>query len=713
MSTLFTAAVYRGRVRSGCLTCRARKVKCDEAKPVCAKCARLDRQCIYKSRKGQTRAGPAGQARQSSLTLSTAGTEEEEEDEGGTTQVPLAPNHESLWVPTTAIAATFPSPVASSASTTSGGEGSISTGGTTCDPIATLASPSTAHVTAQLEKALWRSHHSHHDGRHRFEPPGSDSPHGGGGETESPSALISRDIELTTTMDLIAARGVADNPAFPGLSIRPPSTDFFLREVDCPGITPFDPVNWAVAKRHAVGLAENGSQVVAEAIAAVCAVYRAQLYGVAVPGAKMLYESARQMLRHMSLPLTIHSGDAPLSGAHCCDEVLLVSFLLCLAELVHNEGPYKTEDGPVLKGCDVVASRLEDWLAGFRRRVTTGSMLSPLSTRLVAWLRIIHRITLRGGGSGLISDRVYTTLCRLHGEDHPTSPLHDINMNDDDSLVITSHQPILSSQHHCYSSHAYLPNLEADSGISSEDMLYQALAGPLFEFYYRLQLLSGHVARLTHYHRSRLTAGDQDAVVSRIATIRAALHSLRETRGISNSSSGSSSRSSDDSTMTCGGLDAAALRSQLAPDVAGRLVLLMRLCEAAYHAEIVELDRVLGDPVQRYSRESRASVRAIMHLIDQDREGSAKTTAAVAAVAARLSAGFLRPLFLCAIETIDDAEQTAWAVQGMAEMGDPVYRSGFFAAFGEALAEAQRRKERRVTSRYFCLSFFGVSPPFM
>ncbi|KAL4795928.1 hypothetical protein BDV19DRAFT_361741 [Aspergillus venezuelensis] len=37
------------RRRTGCLTCRARKVRCDEAKPNCANCTRLRLQCQYKS----------------------------------------------------------------------------------------------------------------------------------------------------------------------------------------------------------------------------------------------------------------------------------------------------------------------------------------------------------------------------------------------------------------------------------------------------------------------------------------------------------------------------------------------------------------------------------------------------------------------------------------------------------------------------------------
>ncbi|RAL14595.1 Zn(II)2Cys6 transcription factor [Aspergillus homomorphus CBS 101889] len=37
------------RRRTGCLTCRARKVRCDEVKPTCANCTRLRLQCAYKT----------------------------------------------------------------------------------------------------------------------------------------------------------------------------------------------------------------------------------------------------------------------------------------------------------------------------------------------------------------------------------------------------------------------------------------------------------------------------------------------------------------------------------------------------------------------------------------------------------------------------------------------------------------------------------------
>lgn len=39
--------VRKGRVRTGCLTCRARKVKCGEERPACFNCTRLNRACFY------------------------------------------------------------------------------------------------------------------------------------------------------------------------------------------------------------------------------------------------------------------------------------------------------------------------------------------------------------------------------------------------------------------------------------------------------------------------------------------------------------------------------------------------------------------------------------------------------------------------------------------------------------------------------------------
>lgn len=42
------------RTRSGCFTCRSRRIKCDEAHPVCDRCKKGNRDCVYPSASGST-----------------------------------------------------------------------------------------------------------------------------------------------------------------------------------------------------------------------------------------------------------------------------------------------------------------------------------------------------------------------------------------------------------------------------------------------------------------------------------------------------------------------------------------------------------------------------------------------------------------------------------------------------------------------------------
>jgi hypothetical protein len=110
---------------------------------------------------------------------------------------------------------------------------------------------------------------------------------------------------------------------------------------------------------------------------------------------------------------------------------------------------------------------------------------------------------------------------------------------------------------------------------------------------------------------------------------------------------------------------------------------------------------VLGDPVSQFT-DSRESLRDIRDIVDEECESAGLG----------LSPGYLRPLFLYAIECMDK-EQNRWAVDRIAQIQVPIYRSKFFAAFAQELADAQMRKERRVTSMYFCLWYFRIPPPYI
>ncbi|KAH8891245.1 hypothetical protein GQ53DRAFT_720543 [Thozetella sp. PMI_491] len=576
---------YRGRVRSGCLTCRSRKVKCDEERPVCNNCTRLQRQCVYKPKKSQ-------------LAL-IRGTNN---DNAALDQPPPDVVADRSSGPPE-ILEVYPSPPVEQPSGLGVLERSEASN-TNQEPFQ-HPDVSIIDVTRRLEKVL----------QDRKE--NSLTPHAAHADRDSPATLISRDIELTTTMDLLAAHGKSFQH----------SSSFFLETVDCPGITAYDSVNWQLMKHHAVEVGRSCAAV-SSSIDAVSALYKAQLYALPVSRAMSVYHSAKAAFQQ------VLGNDS-----HNFSDTLVSAFLLCLFELI-----YSGDISPVLKEpSEIFLERLSDW-------AQRHSTHSNLCIRLVAWFRILHRITLRGGGMGLIANNVCELLPSYSGA---------------------------------------IPNLEVPASYHPDVSmhLYQVLSAPVFDFYYRLQMLSGEIAHLTHYHRSRITGADQEEVVQTIAVIRSRLHELWDSRCVTQR------QTPED------------LSSQLAPKIASRIISLIGICDAAYHAEIVEIDRVLGDPVAKWT-DSRESIQSIREIIDADwgRQGEA--------AGRKISPGYLRPLFLYAIESMDP-EQNQWAVGRISQIQSPIYRSDFFAEFGKALSDAQVRKERRVTSKYFCIWYFGVPPPFM
>ena len=577
---------YRGRVRSGCLTCRSRKVRCDEIRPICHNCTRLKRVCVYKPRKGQllsaTVPSPENPTLDESVHVSW-GRQSPETD--SSSQTSLGHLFEE---PKRVLGATIRLNSATDISW-----------GAAKDPFRSPDS-AIADIIARLENAQ----------RRQNEMPTTANV--AEFDAASPSTLISRDIELTTTMDILATHEIPLRPWF----------SFFVEDVDCPTITPYDGVNWRRMKLELLELGMSNTAV-ASAIIAVSALYKGQLYSLPLSKALSLYHSSKAAYETL---LNDNTQDFGM--------ILAAAFLLCLFEFIQSETV------PILKDpSDVFIQRLEAW--------AHKSSHSELSSRIITWLRLIYAATIRGGGTGLISDNVCSLFSRCN---------------------------------------AGLPNLSPPSNYHSIPPagLYGMLSTPIFEFYLKLQIISGDIAKVTHYHRSRITGVDQEEVVQQITYIKSRLHILWESRS-------ASQRQTPEE-----------LRSNLAPEIANPLIALIGVCTAAYHAEFVEMDRVLGDPVSE-STDSRQAMRRIRETIDGDWN---------AYNGGKLNSGYVRPLFLYAIECMD-LDENQWAVERLEEIKNPICRSEFFASFGKALADAQQRKERRVTSKYFCIWYFGVPPPFM
>lgn len=261
------AFIYRGRVRSGCLTCRSRKVKCDEKRPICANCARLERSCVYKPRKDQinhanSSASLQKHTRDESVTMSAAGRSLEirasESSSSSSGSEPMSQNQPQLqnlqqdWFLTGTCRL-------------------LERWNDTLDPLL-YSNISGPDITARSENYIQR--HNEQIGI----TAGDETVL----ENASHATLISRDIELTTTMDILATREVPPEPSFV----------FFLDEVDCPWVTPYDATNWQRMKSIIVEIGKSNA-IVTSAIMAVSILYKAQLYGLPLSKAISLYDSAK------------------------------------------------------------------------------------------------------------------------------------------------------------------------------------------------------------------------------------------------------------------------------------------------------------------------------------------------------------------------------------------------------------------------------------
>jgi hypothetical protein len=446
----------------------------------------------------------------------------------------------------------------------------------------------------------------------------------------TPATLISRDIELTTTMDILATQEVLSEPSF----------TFFLEEVECPWVTPYDGSNWRRIKYVMIEMGKS-DEVVTSAIVAVAVLYKGQLYGLPLLKALSIYHTAKA-----GYDKVLRDTDGKNENGNDFDRILVTTFLLCLFEFISYEmAPCLKElAGPFMDS-------LQLW-----KQSTLSRRRTEVSTKIITWLKLLYVATMRGGGMGIIPETVFTAF----------------------PDYLCAGTPTLE--------HPLDPNPDACG------RLYDLLSAPIFDFYFQLQMLSGKIAKETHYHRSRTTGLDQEDVIQAIAGIKSRLHNLWINRP------SIQQQTPHD------------LRSCLAPKIAGPIIGLIGVCSAAYYTEIVEIDRVLGDPVSKSedSREARWQIRMIIegnHEEDGDDWNAYDHNGT-------LNSGYLRPLFLYAIECMDH-DENAWAVEKISQIRNQICRSQFFAVFGKALSDAQLRKERRVTSKYFCIWYFGVAPPFV
>lgn len=299
------------------------------------------------------------------------------------------------------------------------------------------------------------------------------------------------------------------------------------------------------------------------------------------------------------------------------------------------------EDGSCLSCLEgPFVTRLEAWLLNAHH--------SPVSLRICAWLQNLNTATKRPGSIGVLPVPAVRLLY-----DH----IKDV------------------------------PSLSAlDRDTHPENSLYDTVANPIFAFYRTLQTMSNRVTDVTHYRRSRNTPEDQAEVTDLMTALKDDLASLWENRPAPLR------------------LQPEKIREHFSTQISDPLIALAGVCIAAYHAEIIVIGRILGDPPFP-SPEAKQALEQIRYIVDGDWN--------VCCADGALNPGYVRPVFVYALENYFHRDDTQWAADRLRQIKHPISRSNFLASFVEAHGEAQRAQGRRVTMKYFCYQTFGVPLPYM
>ncbi|KAF4335664.1 sterol uptake control 2 [Fusarium beomiforme] len=540
------------RARTGCMTCRMRKVKCDESKPFCDNCRRVNKACVYQ----QPQYINYPEKRQP-------------ENRGDETNWRALNDPGSVVNPTTEDRG-------SNISSTPQAPGPLTEGD--------IGYP-------DFSWGEWGD--------------------------PFPSAAFGQDIQ-----DLLLQTSPGQRSLPSDIFPDPSSTySFFLSTVNPPFITPWDLMNWNIAKDYLCHLATT-TPAISAAIQAVETLYQSLLDDGDISPGLSRYFAAKTLYISLQSDFT-------------CDLelVLITGFLLACFEVVVQQETVPS----LLKQEGMLIKRLEE--------CAEPQTWSPLARRIISWLYLFHTKAMHLGGLGILSPKV-------------------INL--------------LRKSHHISS----LTCLRVGHAAANE-AVNDAIQQSLFHFYFELQDISLQVSCLNRHHRSRGTLKDETDVDTISKTLEKQLQCLWEGRPLFIDA------------VENEGISAAPQE----PTRLSELNLVACLCRICYHAEIIYHARAYGraQPLSPSIVNARAAIRQGIEQV------SCMQT---------LHPAFIWPLFLYAVETMDD-DDLEWVLATLQGISDPWWNSQMITDLASGVGREQLRKSERVDSRYLCLERFGTVPPYM
>jgi hypothetical protein len=350
-----------GRSRLGCLTCKRRKVRCNEQRPRCSHCERLNLQCTWKS---NATLGLVARSRQAasqdagSANIQHSSNQDVESNVAVTSQVAL---NESAW---------------------SSGAGH--------DPVATSTLPITIQQPPAVDNFfdyagfMW----DNTEWWQQFQPsdvllPSIHPDHTVSGHFSSPSTN-SPSFTITNEARRIESSAANQNGNGNAQDSVPTGDqhllDYFVYSAVPPILAPVETQQqWSTMRRHLVSMARESSMVNSALLGFSDLLLRRRRQGLhtANEGQKHLQESARELSRY---------ANSPESSQPSRVHLLATCFFLSYVDIL--EGRTESAHGSLKLAYNIFDKGEK-------------ASFSPLEVRILSWLRLLDGRAVSAGGEGL------------------------------------------------------------------------------------------------------------------------------------------------------------------------------------------------------------------------------------------------------------------------------------------------------------------------
>ncbi|KIH89834.1 hypothetical protein SPBR_00256 [Sporothrix brasiliensis 5110] len=704
----------RRRSRNGCLTCKRRKVRCNEQRPRCYHCQRLRFDCVWKETPGaamsisqahsampsslavqpqtQPRTLPQAQAQSQVQAQSHGETSPSRSDTADGAQPPPGP-------------ASGPSGPGTGTGTGTGtGAGTGPGTGSDQSPSSGLFDFAQSIVDGTLDLSSFQDIYFPPVNLNDFSMPMAGvEPHPHDQHQQTQEWLLApaptQSPEQTTT-HAVANNAAAAAAATGPLEMLPPQLPDVDLTLNLPPI--LDPI-------------ENGPKCASvkalfHRMATASPMFRAALSAFATIQAtttaarvqyKQYYDQAAAALAER-LDEGWHGGDrtgtntSSSTGKHGdMRHILATIFFLTYINMLTGQ-------------LDMACDNLEKAHQTLQRAGGVCA-LGAVEQRIVSWLRLLDARTASAGGPGLLVNDTSGIIYPLT----PSTASESAENMDRGGGPSTTETGSMSTNG--MSGNSNNNNSSSSSGSSSNtetatahEVIYEMLCQPGIVFYQEVQTISVRITRIAHAHRSRGSVEDETEVMAIAATILKDLASLYARRP---AIMDAAVRASE----TSGGNSSESLTSLLSPSLSSDIVRAYQTYMASFYACYIHLHRVAHRHLARSQSVLTAmdKIKTMVHAMvaDDGERGGGKDGGSEdggGGGGGQIMVNMLWPLFLWGSEE-DDADECRWILKTIRSLHHLVTNANMTANVLQEIQTRQQEAGWRVDIRSVCLELFNTT----